>query len=420
MAKYKEYTKGVYEDSDRLKDLNSQSDYWNKQQLQNFTWDDSMVSSNTQNWLNQLNALQKPTWDGYSRQSDWDNIVNKITNMKDFSYDVNGDALYQQYKDQYSTQGKMAMMDTMGQAAALTGGYGNSYAQSVGQQTYQGYMQQLADKVPELYSLALSKYNSDREDLYRQNDLHQNMFNNEYGMYRNDVSDYNTDRGYYSDMYNTGYARDYQTALDTNNSYNSNVASNRSYYTDAANQLANFEWGKYADNESLAQAAIQIYNDNLYKNEQLAESQRQFDAKYDYEALEEWYKNNSISNDSINVDPITGAIIGIEGYDVQGPGSASVQTNASVVKFKAKEGDNFKITIGDKTYKVENDGKVEDENVKGALEKVQTSSDNSVITYDGDIYVKSGNDYYIVGSRNIIGEWGTTSNALDELKKSLK
>ena len=292
--KYKTYTAGVYEDSDRLKDLNSQSDYWNKQQLQNFTWDDSMVSSNTQNWLNQLNALQKPTWNGYSRQSDWDNIVNKITNMKDFSYDVNGDALYQQYKDQYSTQGKMAMMDTMGQAAALTGGYGNSYAQSVGQQTYQGYMQQLADKVPELYSLALSKYNSDKEDLYRQNDLHQNMFNNEYGMYRNDVSDYNTDRGYYSDMYNTGYARDYQTALDTNNSYNSNVASNRSYYTDAANQLANIEWGKYADSEKLAQAAIQIYNDNLTNQRNYDLADEEFRWKKDQSDLQA--KVDSLTN----------------------------------------------------------------------------------------------------------------------------
>lgn len=66
-------------------------------------------------------------------------LFEKLQNQEKFSYDLNGDALYQQYKDQYTTQGKLAMMDTMGQAAALTGGYGNSYAQGVGQQAYHCY-----------------------------------------------------------------------------------------------------------------------------------------------------------------------------------------------------------------------------------------------------------------------------------------
>ena len=63
-------------------------------------------------------------------QSKWqtylDDITSQITNREDFSYDLNGDMLYQQYKDQYSTLGELAMMDTMGQAQAATGGYGSS------------------------------------------------------------------------------------------------------------------------------------------------------------------------------------------------------------------------------------------------------------------------------------------------------
>ena len=50
------------------------------------------------------------------------------------------------------------MQDTMGQAQAMTGGYGNSYAQSVGQQSYQGYLQGLNDQVPNLYQMALNRY----------------------------------------------------------------------------------------------------------------------------------------------------------------------------------------------------------------------------------------------------------------------
>ena len=127
-------------------------------------------------------------------QSQLDDVINRILNREDFSYDVNADALYQQYKDQYTRQGKLAMMDTMGQAAALTGGYGNSYAQTVGQQTYQGYLQQLNDVVPELYQLALDQYNQEGDDLYNQYSLLANQDEMDYDRYRDMVSDYYNDR----------------------------------------------------------------------------------------------------------------------------------------------------------------------------------------------------------------------------------
>lgn len=85
-------------------------------------------------------------------------LYDQIAGRKDFSYDVNADAMYQQLKDQYVQGGRMAMMDTMGQAQAMTGGYGNSYAQGVGQQAYQGYLQGLNDQVPNLYQIALNRY----------------------------------------------------------------------------------------------------------------------------------------------------------------------------------------------------------------------------------------------------------------------
>ena len=85
-------------------------------------------------------------------------LYDRIANRKDFTYDVNADAMYQQLKDQYVQGGRMAMMDTMGQAQAMTGGYGNSYAQGVGQQAYQGYLQGLNEQVPNLYQMALNRY----------------------------------------------------------------------------------------------------------------------------------------------------------------------------------------------------------------------------------------------------------------------
>ena len=80
-----------------------------------------------------MTALQQaqnnmPTYGG-KWEAMAEDIYDRIVNREKFSYDLNSDMLYQQYKDQYTLQGKLAMMDTMGQAAAMTGGYGNSYAQ---------------------------------------------------------------------------------------------------------------------------------------------------------------------------------------------------------------------------------------------------------------------------------------------------
>lgn len=104
----------------------------------------------------QLNKSSQPTW-----QEQLDETMDKILNRKPFQYDINADALYQFYNDRFQTQGRKAMMDTVGQAATMTGGYGNSYAQMAGQQAYGDHMQGMNDIIPELYQLALDRY--DRE-----------------------------------------------------------------------------------------------------------------------------------------------------------------------------------------------------------------------------------------------------------------
>ena len=151
-------------------------------------------------------------------QSQWQQTLNdtlsKIQNREKFSYDLNGDALYQQYKDRYIQQGQQAMMDTMGQAAALTGGYGNSYAQSVGQQTYQGYLQGLNDKVPELYQLALQKYQQEGNDLMNQYGLLADRENTDYGRYRDQMSDYNSELERLYNIYNNERSYDYGAYRD--------------------------------------------------------------------------------------------------------------------------------------------------------------------------------------------------------------
>lgn len=92
-------------------------------------------------------------------------LYDQIMNRKPFQYDLNGDLLYRQMADQYTQLGQQAMRDTMGQAAALTGGYGNSYAQQVGNQAYQQYLTYLNEQIPGLYDRAYNVWQNEGDRL---------------------------------------------------------------------------------------------------------------------------------------------------------------------------------------------------------------------------------------------------------------
>lgn len=112
-------------------------------------------------------TANKPGEFVFADQALLDMAQQAIRDREAFAYDPNADALYRRYKDSYITQGKQAMEDTMGQAAAMTGGYGSSYAQTAGQQAYQGYLQELNDVLPQLEALAYEKYSDETDRLHK-------------------------------------------------------------------------------------------------------------------------------------------------------------------------------------------------------------------------------------------------------------
>lgn len=141
-------------------------------------------------------------------------ITNSILNREPFTYDFNADPIYQQYKDQYTTLGEMAMRDTMGNAATLTGGYGNSYASTAGNQAYQAYLQQLNNIIPELQQNAYARDQDELAELYRQAGLLQGLVDADYAKQRDAKADWMAMLGYLTDQYNTLLDREYNAAID--------------------------------------------------------------------------------------------------------------------------------------------------------------------------------------------------------------
>ena len=100
------------------------------------------------------------------------------------------------------------MMDAMGQAAALTGGYSSSYGQAVGQQQYNAYLQQLNEVVPELYGMAYQRYQDEGDALMNQYSMMGQLADDEYNKYLDSLNAYwkNVEylQGQADDTYNRG------------------------------------------------------------------------------------------------------------------------------------------------------------------------------------------------------------------------
>lgn len=139
-------------------------------------------------------------------------ILDNILNRPKFSYtaeDMTNDDLYKMYRDQYMRQGNLAMRDTMGNAAALTGGYGNTYASAAGQQAYDNYVAQLNNKAQDFYDRAYQRYADEGQNLYNQMNVVTGLDNTDYQRYRDGVNDYYNDLNYYNGRYNQEYGYDY-------------------------------------------------------------------------------------------------------------------------------------------------------------------------------------------------------------------
>ena len=142
-----------------------------------------------------------------------DKMLNEILNRDDFSYNVNADPLYQQYKNQYLREGQRAMNDTLASAAAGAGGM-NSYAISAANQAQNYYNAQLGDKIPELYNLAYDMYLNDLDNKVMDLGLLNQMDETQYGRYRDTMNDWRNNRDfaygkYTDDMAYWGNDRDF-------------------------------------------------------------------------------------------------------------------------------------------------------------------------------------------------------------------
>jgi len=155
---------------------------------------DPEAEENYRQALAELETMKgaKPQYAG-SYQARLEELYEQMVNRAPFRYDREQDPAYRQYRDQYQRMGQLAMLDTLGQGAALTGGYGNSYAQGVSQQAYQGYLDQLSRLESELYAQALDRYDRQGEALSHRYAMLEDLSRTEYDRYQDALTQYRSD-----------------------------------------------------------------------------------------------------------------------------------------------------------------------------------------------------------------------------------
>lgn len=114
-------------------------------------------------------------------QNQADAILAKYKNQQDFQYDFNEDAVFQSLREQYMRDGKLASQNAAGQAAALSGGYSNSYGATAAGQAYMSAIDELYDVVPELEDRAYNRYLQGRNEELAEWEIAQNRADKERG-----------------------------------------------------------------------------------------------------------------------------------------------------------------------------------------------------------------------------------------------
>ena len=131
-----------------------------------------------------------------------DGVMGQLDGMKDFSYDPTRDAAYEQYKNSYTRQAKLANENAQANASAISGGYGSSYGTQAGQSAYQNAMAGLSNATNGLYSQALSQYTQKKSDLQNQLSGYQQAEAQDYEKYQTNYQNWENQRNYYQNVYN--------------------------------------------------------------------------------------------------------------------------------------------------------------------------------------------------------------------------
>ena len=223
-------------------------------------------------------------------------MMNQIQNREKFSYDVDSDTMFQQALASAMSSGKTAMQDTIGQASALTGGYGSTYATTAGNQAYNNFIQDAYDNLPQYYQMALEAYQMEGDEMYRQLGMltdadateYERMYNSWNANFANAQSMYNRSYGEWQDSVNNAY-NSANLQLNEHGQMYDEMYNTYQAVQNNANTKYSQEYQSWADEVNNAFNIAQMANSDYWNSAELAQRQAEHNAEmgYKYSALKQ-------------------------------------------------------------------------------------------------------------------------------------
>lgn len=182
-------------------------------------------------------------------------LYDQIAGRQPFRYDPAEDAAYARYAAAYQRQGRAAMENTLGKAAALTGGYGSTYAETAAWDAYGSYLDKLADQTGALADNARKQYQQEGEALLERYKLLQQQEQAEYKRYREDYDAWRSDTADALKRAQTEENRDVTLYRQMLNYYADKLAAEQKAATAAASAAAKSSGSASSAKKSTASAA---------------------------------------------------------------------------------------------------------------------------------------------------------------------
>ncbi len=204
-------------------------------------------------------------------------LMQALSETGNFSYNPQTDDLYKYYREAYMRDGKYAMEDTIGKAAANTGGMASSYALSAASQAYNYYTKKAADKIPELYALKYKEYSDEYDRIADEIGILRTLSNDDYQKYLDSEKRYESDRDYAYKKY-TGASKgafDYEQferqKYESDRNYNLELEDIARQISDTAYEREQREYDKaYEAEKSKRDEALKKWNALGYLDEESA------------------------------------------------------------------------------------------------------------------------------------------------------
>lgn len=253
------------------------------------------VYEKSENVISAENALKewesnKPSEYESKYSEEIESILNSILNREKFSYNMNADPLYNQYKEQYSTNAKKVMMDTVANTSALTGGYANSYAVTAGNQAYNDYLDDLNEIAIALYDRAYSQYMDNGESMLDKITVLRDLDGNDYQKYRDELSSYYSNGEYLLEKLTSMTDAEYKKFLQEIESFESDRDYDYKKYIDALEQQ------NFYDELSLAEK--KFAEEMAFKKSEAERDQKNKDREYSLAASKRSSSSSSTSSSS--------------------------------------------------------------------------------------------------------------------------